>query len=44
MGIFYLSIEFELDRFPNNGDLFNIGQESLETQTDTETESDTLPI
>ena len=38
VGILYLSTKFELDQSINNK------QESLETQTDTQIESDTLPI
>ena len=52
MGIFYLSIKFELDRSFNNGDLSSDWNHWKHTQThrqtdtqiDTQTESDTLPI
>ena len=48
VGILYLTTKFELDRSTNNGSNMIIGQESLETQTDrqtdAQTESDTLPI
>ena len=38
VGIFYLSTKFELDRTANNRDLI-IRQESLETQTDLQTDT-----
>ena len=38
MGIFYLTINFELDRCTINGDQFNIEQELLETQTGRQTD------
>ena len=44
MGIFYLSTKFELDRFTNNEDLLSDRNHKKHTQTDTQTESDTLPI
>ena len=43
VGILYLLAKFEFDRSTSNADNIIIGQESLETRTDTQTESDTLP-
>ena len=44
MGNLYLSIKFELDQSTNNGGLYTDSNHWKHTQTDTKTESDTLPI
>ena len=44
MGNFYLSTKFELDRSANNGDLLSDRNHWTHTETDTQTETDILPI